>query len=277
MYFVAVLCWAYRVGQYKLHLYSSQTETWSTRLMYLASAGEKLLYTYSSKVIAIGGELGSMGWVDLWRGILICDLLKEDSTELRYIPLPTPLVPRTLKGPPLFVRDIVVVEGYIKYFEMCRLHDGPDEGCWKAMTWERKDSWNEWKKDCVIEVSKDDPAAHTNPDDQQQQEAAETKEQLPTLKGFYAGYPALSLHDGGVVYIMDRHSLDDTNVTLVAVDMRKQTLKGVADCYSPRPLGYSSVYFFLDKRSSLLLYFKKQTNSRVHTSFGTDARNKEQT
>jgi hypothetical protein len=117
----------------------------------------------------------------------------------------------------------------------------------------------------VIEVSKDDPAAHTNPDDQLQQEAAETKEQLPTLKGFYAGYPALSLHDGGVVYIMDRHSLDDTNVTLVAVDMRKQTLKGVADCYSPRPLGYSSIYFFLDKRSPLLLYFKKQTNIRVHT------------
>jgi len=42
---------------------------------------------------------------------------------------------------------------------------------------------------------------------------------------------------------MDRHNLDDTNVTLVAVDMRKQTLKGVAGYYSPRPLGYSSVYF----------------------------------
>jgi len=63
------------------------------------------------------------------------------------------------------------------------------------------------------------------------------------LKGFYSGYPALSLHDGGVVYIMDRHNLDDTKVTMVAVDMRKQTLKGVADCYSPRRLGYSSVYF----------------------------------
>jgi hypothetical protein len=81
--------------------------------------------------------------------------------------------------------------------------------------------------------------AHTNPD--QPQEAG-TKN-LPTLKGFYSGFPALSHHDGGVVYIMDRHNLDDTNVTLVAVDMRKQTLKGVAGYYSPRPLGYSSVYF----------------------------------
>jgi hypothetical protein len=233
--------------------------------MYLASAGEKLLYTYSSKVIAIGGELGSMGWVDLWRGIVICDVLREDSTELRYIPLPTPSVPRTLKGPPLFVRDIVVVEGYIKYFEMCRLHDGPDEGCWKAMTWERKDSWNEWKKDCVIEVSKDDPAAHTNPDDQQQQEAAETKEQLPTLKGFYAGYPAMSLHDGVVVYIIDRHNLDDTKVTMVAVDMRKQTLKGVADYYSPRPLGYSSVYF----GSGIAKHLRSRTSTRGNAATET--------
>ena len=143
------------------------------------------------------------------------------------------MVPRPLNGPPLYFRDIIVVEGYIKYFEMC-LHAEP-EG-WKAATWEMKDSWNEWKKDCVIEVSKD--PARTNPDQQE----AETKEQ-PTLMGFYSGYPALSLHDGGVVYIMDRHNLDDTNVTLVAVDMRKQTLKGVAGYYSPRPLGYSSVYF----------------------------------
>jgi hypothetical protein len=102
-----------------------------------------------------------MGWVDLWRGILICDVLK-DSPELRYIPLPSPLVPRTLKGPPLYVRDIIVVEGYIKYFEMCS-HVGPE--AWKAATWERKDSWNEWKKDCVIEVSK--YPAHTNPDQQE--------------------------------------------------------------------------------------------------------------
>jgi hypothetical protein len=181
MYFIALLCWGFRVGHYELHLYNSKTETWSTKLMYLASLEQKLLYTYSSKVINLGGELGSMGWVDLWRDILICDVLK-DSPQLRYIPLPSPLVPRPLNSPPLYFRDIVFVEGYIKYFEMC-LHVRP-EG-WKAATWERKDSWNEWRKDCVIQVSKD--PAHTNPDDQQE---AETKEQ-PTLKGFYSGYPAL--------------------------------------------------------------------------------------
>ncbi|OQU91475.1 hypothetical protein SORBI_3001G186925 [Sorghum bicolor] len=200
MYFIAILCWAYCEGKYELHLYSSKTDTWSCKMMYLASSEQKLLYTYPSKA------------VDLWRGILVCDVLK-DSSELRYIPLPPPLVPRKLKGPPLYVRDIIVVEGYIK-----------------------KDSWDEWKKDSVIEVPK--YPAHTNPDQQE----AETKT-LPTLKGFYSGYPALSHHDSGVVYILDRHGLDDTDVTVLAVDMRKHTLKGVADCYSPRPLGYSSVYF----------------------------------
>lgn len=65
-------------------------------------------YTYASKVIPIGGERGSVAWVDLWNGILICDLL-SDNQILRYIPLPSPRVPILDKGPPLLLRDINLV------------------------------------------------------------------------------------------------------------------------------------------------------------------------
>ena len=72
----------------------------------------------------------------------------------------------------------------------------------------RKDSWNKWEKHRVIKVSVD--------------LEAEIKEQ-PTLKA-YSGFPALSLHDDGVVYIMDRHSYRDQEALLIAVDMRNQTV-----------------------------------------------------
>jgi hypothetical protein len=93
-------------------------------------------------VITIG-ELGSVGWVDLWPGILICDMLL-DNNMFRYISLPLPLVPnKLLKGDPLFSRDITVVKGYIKYIDMnqymkpgsiTECNDFTPDG-WDAATW----------------------------------------------------------------------------------------------------------------------------------------------
>ncbi|CAL5082454.1 unnamed protein product [Urochloa decumbens] len=227
MYFVALLCWAPGEGQYDFHLYNSETGMWSNKLMHLDSRQKKLLHVYSSKVITIGGELGSIGWVDLSWGILICDVLL-DSSELRYIPLPPPAVPKPFGGAPSFLRDAIVLEGYIRYFEMCVYKAGGkgDRG-WEALTWRRKDSWNKWEEDFVIDVSED---------------SVQEADEQPTLKGSYAGYPVLSSHDAGVVYIIDRQSCPGENAPVIAVDMRKQTLKGVADYCSGRILGYSFAF-----------------------------------
>ncbi|GJN34424.1 hypothetical protein PR202_gb23081 [Eleusine coracana subsp. coracana] len=78
MYFIARLSnRAPNLHEFDIHLYNSE----------------------DTKVITFGGPLGSVGWVDLWRGILICDLLQY-GRHLRYIPLPLPSVPKVLKGPP---------------------------------------------------------------------------------------------------------------------------------------------------------------------------------
>uniref|UniRef100_A0A0E0A2D4 DUF1618 domain-containing protein n=1 Tax=Oryza glumipatula TaxID=40148 RepID=A0A0E0A2D4_9ORYZ len=71
---------------------------------------------------AHGGAKGTVGWVDLWRGILLCDVL-EDSPKLRDMPLPLPARvnwPLFLNRCPYYCRDIVVSQSRdtIKYVEM---------------------------------------------------------------------------------------------------------------------------------------------------------------
>ncbi|KAF8727472.1 hypothetical protein HU200_019080 [Digitaria exilis] len=141
-YLIALLCLSFDVdGQFDLHLYNSKSKSWNSRSMRLDSPEAKK-YDYASKVITIGGQQGSVGWVDLWKGILICDLLKE-SDRLRYIPLPS-LVHSLRGGPPLLVRDIIVFrKDYIKFFDMC-LYVVSDSWVikgWEAATWRREVSW----------------------------------------------------------------------------------------------------------------------------------------
>lgn len=83
-----------RPGQFALFAYSynSKFHTWSVSEVSLDQHQlQKQLggcfAHINSKVITIGGEGGTMGFVDLWRGILFCDVL-QGNPNLSYVPLP---------------------------------------------------------------------------------------------------------------------------------------------------------------------------------------------
>jgi hypothetical protein len=133
----------------------------------------------------------------------------------------------------MYFRNIIVLQGYIRYFEMHE-HFRPcsDAECtgtvaegWVAATRKMEASnvgtGSSWEGDCSVkfhEVPVDGPAyAEMLPDLQQGQDAE------LTLKRVHAGYPALSLHDGDVVHIMHMpdHGVDKASV--IAVDMRGKT------------------------------------------------------
>ncbi|CAM0943949.1 unnamed protein product [Alopecurus aequalis] len=130
---------------YQLRIYSSETKSWSTRRLRNPCPG--LDRVIPDKVITLG-QGGLLGWVDLSRGLLVCDLLllleHQDQDPpvpgaVSYIPLPEPLpgnmynlkhpIPPTQKWKPSsledepshsasWFRDLACVNGVLKFVEM---------------------------------------------------------------------------------------------------------------------------------------------------------------
>ncbi|KAM0909019.1 hypothetical protein ACQ4PT_015080 [Festuca glaucescens] len=121
--------------EFDLHLYrsSSNSKGWiSKRLSLNELERDNLiplppavhrLYHVTGKTITIGGEHGTVAWVDLWRGIFFCDVLKKRPL-LQDVPLPVPARAnwdRLLRnGEPSFLRDVTISRNKdsIKYVEL---------------------------------------------------------------------------------------------------------------------------------------------------------------
>uniref|UniRef100_A0A0D9ZXJ7 DUF1618 domain-containing protein n=1 Tax=Oryza glumipatula TaxID=40148 RepID=A0A0D9ZXJ7_9ORYZ len=154
------------------------------------------IFHATTKVITLGGAKGTVGWVDLWRGILLCDVLDEiESPKLRDLPLPLPSKgnwPLFLNRCPYYCRDIVVNQSRdtIKYVEMeftilnssqdprssyhewvasqefrsSHLDILVDDGSWKINTWNMPipvTSWDDWKPGCSVTSNHLDTALHS--------------------------------------------------------------------------------------------------------------------
>ena len=102
---------------YRLHIYSSEDTTWTTKE--LPNPCPQILII-PDKVFVIRD--GLLLWVDLLRGILVCDVLREP-LHAEYIPLPEPL-PKNRERVKQFrlgvrrFRDLTCVNGLIKFIEM---------------------------------------------------------------------------------------------------------------------------------------------------------------
>ncbi|CAN6173064.1 unnamed protein product [Urochloa humidicola] len=99
--------------------------------------------------MAVGGAVGTIAFVDLWRGIIFCDVLPVIDNcmtpQLRYVELPRPLKRiRDLEGDARLYRNIAVINDRIKYVEL-QVHYResvifPDQffrNGWMAATWSR--------------------------------------------------------------------------------------------------------------------------------------------
>lgn len=246
--------------EFNLYRYRSSKapEGWTSKVVSLAEPlmdkacpFDSALYHDTTKVIIPGrGALGMVGWVDLWRGILVCNVLQQNPM-LVDIPLPKPAKGNQIfhrKFCPHIIRDITanLLKDSIKYIEIESLQTkvvGPDQPpdvrqrqcrvpsrAWKATTWSRPIPivpCEEWRAGCTFDVGNIsiDPmhfellprlrGTNDNPAE-------------PVLPAHLIGFPTISMDDDDVVYLLYNAYCTGQTDVVIAVDMRNQTLQGFA-------------------------------------------------
>ncbi|XP_051203307.1 uncharacterized protein [Lolium perenne] len=225
--------WAYRA-----YVFSSKTKAWkrSRDASLHLSESDRLLFDRhaSSKQITVGAS--SLGWVDLMRGIiLLSNLFDGEPPVITYIPLPAEKVCITDKHgyphyAPEYFCDVVCCDDLISFVEI----DFEDPGCrangkaWKATTWHRKVSWDDWHKHATVDVAdiSVDPrySALLFPDlllDDQKQELE--------LKNLFFLNPTLGVSgDDDLLYMLAKVYEGDDAAWVAAVDMKHAALQALA-------------------------------------------------
>ncbi|GJN23842.1 hypothetical protein PR202_gb11530 [Eleusine coracana subsp. coracana] len=258
---------------FSFQLYDSNTRRWSTRLLRVENPAERdevlpipfktateVLFHNTTKVVTLGGPNGTVGWVDLWRGILFCNVLDE-MPVLRDMPLPKPARSNRRDfciGCPHSFRDITVAAGkqqgskVIKYVEMETRpgnvlssrssesdSDSDDEAVadyWTATIWTMpvpiSSSWKDWHKDCTIDVTNiiiDNPS-HSELLLRLPRHSADPEDARYGLMRMTTAHPTLGLGiNGDVISFLSKEDVRGARGWVIAVNMTSQKLNGVAE------------------------------------------------
>ncbi|KAM0832618.1 hypothetical protein ACQ4PT_064775 [Festuca glaucescens] len=264
---------------FDLHLYrsSSSPKRWRSKRLSLnefvrdnliplpVAVNRHKLYHVTGKTITIGGDHGTVAWVDLWRGIFFCDVLKKRPL-IQDVPLPVPARANwdhlLINPEPSFLRDVTISrnKGSIKYVELefrspqeLTATTTPAESYtdWVRNNYSRKSQvtphgwkstiWNMaipvgssegWHRDCVVDV--EDVSLEPCLSDVMAMLSSKTLQELPV------GYPILSMDDD-VVYLFSQ-TMDKLRV-IFAIDVRKATLRGLAELDVQKLLFLSNLCF----------------------------------
>ncbi|RCV23105.1 hypothetical protein SETIT_4G272800v2 [Setaria italica] len=281
-FIVAALIATNKSGVYDLHRFDSRSWTWSQEVVPLVAPQAafpfritlnsiRLGYHLTSTVITIGGEGGTMGWVDLWRGILICDVLHR-KPELRGVPLPVPMELLTcnngrgadIGGCGKSLRGIAVINQSLRFVHLEAIvsttsktlpaadSDSDDEepdslmSDWVITTWSNSKmstSWDDWIKDCEAKASH--TTIHSKPKSKMLNSgllSPEGANQERALQNLWVSHPAPGIDDG-VVYLLARVRFQDPKAFVIALDARKNVLLGSAEFATEKKRGDGVMYF----------------------------------
>lgn len=253
-----------RGSRCNLYTYDSRSKTWNRKAAALVDQQfeDQLAAHDCHMVINIGGDVGTMGWVDLGHGIILCDVLggKEDSPTtsqlIRFIPLPDeePVEDNILRGPARRYRTVAAVHGRIEYVEVQmhvrpgprprRLHGTYFSAGWTIVRWSTTAAagGSGWHLDSKISSSDINVPADmaallpTLPKD--------IDDDATTLERLHVGHPTISLgDDSDIVYFMAKIDEMEKEAWVIAVNTKTKVLQGVTE-FTPRCL-YSMEFTYM--------------------------------
>ncbi|KAF8667921.1 hypothetical protein HU200_052549 [Digitaria exilis] len=181
---------------YEIPVFSSENQSWSTKVASISvdldTTSYQLIMHDPSKAIAVGWS--SMAWIDLWRGVLLCDRLDQDAPVLRLINWPVPSCGSLLCG--------------------------SKSGCF-VERWSNQRSYSskEWDKCFKVDISSI-LATHLSSSDLLRKMWDDKLNKLD-LNKLSSAPPTLSLTDEAVVYFMANLVSDEALLLLVNVSDEK--------------------------------------------------------
>uniref|UniRef100_A0ACD5WDG0 Uncharacterized protein n=1 Tax=Avena sativa TaxID=4498 RepID=A0ACD5WDG0_AVESA len=270
---MAALSYGPSNGQYyNLHTTTICSEqyysTWSKKLLRVEipdGLPVNSAVIHPAKVISLGGG-GLLGWVDLWKGIVICDVLNPGAVTASFVPMPkllpsnNELYSNHYSARP--IRDVTFSGGYIKCVEFEELvklrpttlpadpwdrdelqdselaisppqeeEEVYDVVGWRLITWYRALTWNGWRKGSM--VHSDDIGTVSLP---QLAGGACAHLNVP-FKDLKTASPTLC-GDDDVVYLVSMLDENDQTAWIVTIDTKRKSLGEVI----PFNAEHSSVY-----------------------------------
>ncbi|KAG2604078.1 uncharacterized protein LOC120670242 isoform X2 [Panicum virgatum] len=209
-----------------------------------SAGGERLkdeVHSFTSaKVINLQGS--TVAWVDLRRGVLLCDVLDKDAVAF-YIPLPEPLndenkVYLESPGDPSFTPDIIGRQNSIKFAEMEYRFDADfTRGGWKIVTYSWAVGSKNWGLDSVVDFEHvlENSGGMLSLLCQDRSKGVEAENIAPMCD------PSLCDRDN-ILYLISKPNHRAAKGSLVVVDTSKKTLESVTPLSDERAIGYAVTY-----------------------------------
>jgi hypothetical protein len=247
-----------------LYVYNSKLQTWTATKVSVEEQHFKkyqedgYFLHFNTRAIAVGGDDATIAFVDLWTGILLCDLAHvREKPWLRYVPLPGPTGSPAL-GDAYRSRDIAIVDGHFKFVRGRRKWKdcptcGGNEYSWKSTVWTRSvsasslldDSWQ-----LVCDMDSSEMNVKSCPEFQLLPKLGDES----SLQGLDICHPTLTWHStDDTIWFMVKKKHYDKRAWVIAVDIMNNRLQGVADFNAERY--FATGFGYLHSRISK--YLKK--------------------
>ncbi|KAL6627202.1 hypothetical protein ACP70R_030928 [Stipagrostis hirtigluma subsp. patula] len=240
---------------HEIHVFSSESESWSTKIARISDDPETTYHEVvlhdPSKAVAAGGS--SLAWVDLWRGILLCEDVLDEDPELRLIqwPLPPPDEDLIDLYAAQSVRDATLIDGVITFVASKYDAFSSSRYChvdkrWKATVWKREMSSDNWEFSFKVDIA-NILSTNSPPNSSLLQKLWDDELNKLDLNKVLSAAPTLSLNSEDVVYFMA--NLVSNEALLLAVNARAGRLEGFQQAYFLTNFSASAFSRFFDASS----------------------------
>ncbi|XP_052168715.1 uncharacterized protein LOC127785319 [Oryza glaberrima] len=254
------------IGRYNLCLFDSTNSKWSHEslsLDQLRNPPDKNEVLHITEKVITLKHPHLVAFVDLWRGIIICDIL-DSKIAASYVPIPKEIINLNRTRGSMITRDIAVVKDRLTMVRMGIFFDPEINGWhWELSTWSRPvgsclddEEDEDWREDFMVEscdISVDDNTCKNV------ELLPKTQDDRPAIAKLHVANPTLSLTDPQVVYLVGNVDITDEKAVLLTLDMANKRLQRISVYDAERFVNGVDVGF---TQSTISQYFAPASGDR---------------